>query len=44
MLNAPQGRFLTLSRAERLDPCETWQQRSHTTDRSRRLPQAIDKM
>ena len=44
MLNAPQGRFLTLNRAERLDPCETWQYRHHTTDGSRRMPRAIDKM
>jgi hypothetical protein len=43
MLNAPPGRFLTLRRAERLDPHETWQYRHHTTDSMRRMPPAIDK-
>jgi hypothetical protein len=44
MLNAPLGRFLTLRRAERHDPRETWQYQHHTADSIRRMPPAIGKM
>ncbi len=30
MLDAPPGRFLTILRAERVDPREAWQYRHHS--------------